>query len=119
MDGRRVRDYREFMNSAHLRRSAVTWVAAYAVALHALLSAIAPIAPAIAADPLAVLCTHDTDDSGAPARNDHPCAAICAAMGHGLAAITPPGMTAAVALTMTDEYPYAFAQIIISAQPAQ
>jgi len=71
-------------------------VAAYAVALQALLSAIAPIASAIPADPLAVLCTH-TDDSGAPARNDHPCAAICAAMGHGLAAITPLGTIALLA----------------------
>jgi holo-[acyl-carrier protein] synthase len=35
-----------------------------------------------------------------------------------LAAITPAGMIAAVALTMTDEYPYAFAQVIISAVPA-
>ena len=35
-----------------------------------------------------------------------------------LAAITPAGMTAAVVLTMTDEYPYAFAQVIISAVPA-
>ena len=35
-----------------------------------------------------------------------------------LAAITPPGMQAAVALTMTDEYPYAYAQVIISAVPA-
>ncbi len=35
-----------------------------------------------------------------------------------LAAITPPGMTAAIALTMTDEYPYAYAQVIISAVPA-
>lgn len=34
-----------------------------------------------------------------------------------LAAITPPGMEAAIALTMTDEYPYAFAQVIISAVP--
>ena len=32
-----------------------------------------------------------------------------------LAAITPPGMRAMVALTMTDEYPYAYAQVIISA----
>jgi holo-[acyl-carrier protein] synthase len=32
-----------------------------------------------------------------------------------LAAITPSGMQAAVALTMTDEYPYAYAQVIISA----
>jgi holo-[acyl-carrier protein] synthase len=35
-----------------------------------------------------------------------------------LVALTPPGMTADVALTMTDEYPYAFAQVIISAVPA-
>ena len=34
-----------------------------------------------------------------------------------LARITPPGMTASIALTMTDEYPYAFAQVIISAYP--
>ena len=33
-------------------------------------------------------------------------------------AITPPGMVAQVALTMTDEYPYAYAQVIISAVPA-
>lgn len=35
-----------------------------------------------------------------------------------LKAITPGGMLAAIALTMTDEYPYAFAQVIISAVPA-
>jgi holo-[acyl-carrier protein] synthase len=34
-----------------------------------------------------------------------------------LLAITPAGMQAAVALTMTDEYPYAYAQVIISAIP--
>jgi holo-[acyl-carrier protein] synthase len=32
-----------------------------------------------------------------------------------LLAITPPGMVARVALTMTDEYPYAYAQVIIEA----
>jgi holo-[acyl-carrier protein] synthase len=32
-----------------------------------------------------------------------------------LAAITPPGALASIALTMTDEYPYAYAQVIISA----
>ena len=36
---------------------------------------------------------------------------------HRLLAITPPGMLAQVALTMTDEYPYAYAQVIISAVP--
>jgi holo-[acyl-carrier protein] synthase len=34
-----------------------------------------------------------------------------------LRAITPAGMVAQVALTMTDEYPYAYAQVIISAVP--
>lgn len=38
--------------------------------------------------------------------------------GARLRAITPPGMVAQVALTMTDEYPYAYAQVIISAVPA-
>jgi holo-[acyl-carrier protein] synthase len=36
-----------------------------------------------------------------------------------LAAITPPGCVARVDLTMTDEYPYAYAQVIISAEPAR
>ncbi|HVY15900.1 MAG TPA: holo-ACP synthase [Rhodopila sp.] len=36
-----------------------------------------------------------------------------------LAAITPDGMLAEVHLTMTDEYPYAYAQVIISAVPAR
>jgi len=33
-----------------------------------------------------------------------------------LAAITPAGMEPVVSLTMTDEYPYAYAQVIISAR---
>ncbi|MDR3523232.1 MAG: holo-ACP synthase [Acetobacteraceae bacterium] len=32
-----------------------------------------------------------------------------------LADITPPGMQAQIDITLTDEYPYAFAQVIISA----
>lgn len=35
-----------------------------------------------------------------------------------LAAITPSGMLAQIALSMTDEYPYAYAQVIISAVAA-
>ncbi len=35
-----------------------------------------------------------------------------------LQAITPPGLRAELALTMTDEVPYAFAQVIIWAAPA-
>jgi holo-[acyl-carrier protein] synthase len=33
-----------------------------------------------------------------------------------LAALTPPGHAARIDLTMTDEYPYAYAQVIISAE---
>jgi holo-[acyl-carrier protein] synthase len=43
---------------------------------------------------------------------------ITGGAGERLTAITPPGMQAVVALTMTDEYPYAYAQVIISAVPA-
>lgn len=35
-----------------------------------------------------------------------------------LEALTPPGLQPVVALTVTDEYPYAFAQVVISAVPA-
>ena len=34
-----------------------------------------------------------------------------------LQAITPPGLMARMAVTITDEYPYAFAQVVISAEP--
>jgi len=34
-----------------------------------------------------------------------------------LQAITPPGLVARMAVTITDEYPYAFAQVVISAEP--
>ena len=34
-----------------------------------------------------------------------------------LAEMTPPGMTAQLALSVTDEHPYAYAQVIISAIP--
>ena len=35
-----------------------------------------------------------------------------------LAALVPAGMRPRIDLTMTDEYPYAYAQVIISAEPA-
>ena len=34
-----------------------------------------------------------------------------------LVAITPPGLVARIALTLTDEVPYAYAMVIISAEP--
>jgi len=75
------------MNSAHLRRSAVSWVAGYAVALQVLLAAFAPTVPV---GFHATLCTHDADRSDTPVRDEHRCAAICAAMGQGVSALTPP-----------------------------
>jgi hypothetical protein len=78
------------MNSAHLRRSAVSWVAGYAVALQVLLAAFAPFAPIVPVGFHATLCTHDADRSDAPVRDEHRCAAICAAMGQGVSALTPP-----------------------------
>ncbi|MBN8907434.1 MAG: holo-ACP synthase [Alphaproteobacteria bacterium] len=51
-------------------------------------------------------------------RGGQPTLVMTGGAGERLAAITPPGMQALVALTMTDEYPYAYAQVIISAVPA-
>jgi holo-[acyl-carrier protein] synthase len=36
-----------------------------------------------------------------------------------LAKLTPPGMTCVIHVTITDEYPYAQAQVIIEARPAE
>ncbi len=46
-----------------------------------------------------------------------PTLAITGGAARRLLAITPLGMVAQVALSMTDEYPYAFAQVIVSAIP--
>jgi holo-[acyl-carrier protein] synthase len=51
-------------------------------------------------------------------RGGQPTMLMTGGAGRRLAAITPPGTQALVALTMTDEYPYAYAQVIISAVPA-
>ena len=89
------------MDFGPLRRRAIALAAAYAVALQALLSAFAPVAlanPANPADPFAVLCSHDAaGGTGQPAQHDLPCAAICAAMGHGIAGAVPPDVFAAIA----------------------
>ena len=47
-----------------------------------------------------------------------PTLALTGGAGARLQLITPPGMRPVVALTVTDEYPYAFAQVVISAEPA-
>jgi hypothetical protein len=86
------------MDSRGLRYRAVALIAAYAVAMQALLSSFVPAAPAIPDIAFAALCLRDgSDGSGHPARHDLPCAAICAALGHGLAGPLPPDIVVAVA----------------------
>ena len=85
------------MERGSVRCRAVALIAAYAVAMQTLLSAIVPLAPAILNDRLAVLCTQDGGGAGGdPARHDLPCAAVCAALGHGVAGPLPPAIAIAV-----------------------
>ena len=87
------------MDLGPFRRPAIALVAAYAVALQTLLAAFVPAAPALPAGPSAVLCSHDAaDGTGRPAQHDLPCAALCAAMGQGIAGPVPPGVVAAIAV---------------------
>lgn len=98
------------MDSRGLRYRAVALIAAYAVAMQALLSSFLPAAHAIPDVAFAVLCLHDRPDgSGQPVRHDLPCAAICAAAGCGVAGPLPPDIVVAfsapqamVALTRVD-----------------
>src|SRR6185369_9086088 len=91
--------YRSSMNLGRLRRRTIALVAAYAMALQTLFAAFVPPAPALLAGSLAVLCSHDADGPGQPARHDLPCAALCAAMGHGVAGPVPPDVVAAFVIT--------------------
>lgn len=86
------------MDFRAIRRAIVALTAAYSMALQALLLAF--VVPQVAAltDPLTVLCSAlGSGDSGAPAKHESPCPAVCAAMGHGLTGALPAGI-AAVAL---------------------
>ena len=87
------------MDSGRFRRRTIALVAAYAVALQMLLSAFIPVAPAGLAGQLAGLCAHDAGDgTGQPAQHELPCAALCAAMGHGISGPVPPGVVVAMAV---------------------
>jgi hypothetical protein len=89
------------MDSSSIRRRTVALIAAYAVALQTLLAAFVPATPALLANPFAVLCSHDADGPdhpGQPAQHEPPCAALCAAMGQGIAGPVPPGVVVAVAV---------------------
>jgi len=50
-------------------------------------------------------------------RGGQPTLVLTGGAGRRLAALVPAGMAARLDLTMTDEYPYAYAQVIISAVP--
>jgi hypothetical protein len=78
------------MEPDRLRHKAVALIAAYAVALQTMLSAFLPIAPAVMALPFAELCMQDrTGGTSPPMRHDLPCAAICAALAHGISGPLP------------------------------
>ena len=51
-------------------------------------------------------------------RGGQPTMALTGGAATRLASLVPPGMTARIDLTMTDEYPYAYAHVIVSAVPA-
>ena len=85
------------MERGSLRCRTIALIGAYAVAMQTLLSAFIPMLPAALADPLAVLCAHDGGGAGGdPAHRDLPCAAVCAALGHGVAGPLPPDIAIAV-----------------------
>ena len=85
------------MDSGRSRRRTIALVAAYALALQGLFAAFVPVATDAVSGSFAVLCSHDAGEgSGQPAQHDLPCAAICAAMGHGIAGAVPPDVVAAV-----------------------
>ena len=86
------------MDLSPVRRRTVALVAAYAVALQTLLAAFVPVGLAAPADSFAALCSHDADGPLQPAQHDPPCAAICAAMGQGIAGPLPTGMVVGVAV---------------------
>ena len=97
MDARTARPYKRAMNSGRLHRRAVALVAAYAMALQMLLSALVPVAPSVMAAASAILCSHDgADGTGQPGRHELPCAAMCAAMGHGVAGSLPSAIAVVV-----------------------
>jgi len=89
------------MDSPHIRRRTVALIAAYALALQGLLLAFVPAGPVSLAGPFAALCAHDSGDGGGqdqPSQHDSPCAALCAAMGQGIAGPLPPAPAVVLAI---------------------
>ena len=86
------------MDLSPARHRTVALVAAYAVALQMLLAAFVPVSLTVPADGFTVLCSHDADGTGQPAQHDPPCAAMCAAIGQGIAGALPTATAVSVAV---------------------
>jgi hypothetical protein len=86
------------MDSGRFRRRTIALVAAYAMALQSLFAAFVPAALGLSAGPYAMLCSLDADGPGQPAQHDLPCAALCAAMGHGVSGPVPPDVVVTIAV---------------------
>jgi hypothetical protein len=95
MDGGTAPAYRTDMDSAILRRRAVALLAAYAMVLQTLLLGMVAATPPNLS--FGVLCSHDTGGTGLPIEHDQPCAAVCAALGHGIAGPVPPDVVVGIA----------------------
>jgi hypothetical protein len=81
---------------ARLRCRMIGLVAAYAVALHALLTGLAPVVPVALQNSPSIVCTHGGDRSNVPADHDSPCAAMCAALAQAFAAVASPATAEAI-----------------------
>jgi hypothetical protein len=85
------------MDCVALRRRAVALLAAYAVALQSLLAGVLAAGPSAQLTSFAVLCSHNTDSVPMPADHDWSCAALCAALGQGIAGAIPRAAVIALA----------------------
>ena len=90
------------MEPRSLGRRTVSLIAAYAMALQALWSASIPVDLSVLASPVLALCSHDeAGGTNPPIQHDLPCAAVCAALGHGMAGPLPPVVGAAYGAPQT------------------
>jgi hypothetical protein len=88
------------MQSRALRRQAVALIAAYGVALQALLSAFALAMPQTMAAPFASFCVQNSSGGAShPLPHEPFCAAVCAALGHGVAGPLPSATVVATSAT--------------------
>src|SRR5690242_18578685 len=85
VDAAKAPAYRTCMVSDRFHRRTIALVAAYAVALQAIFLTFVPVAPANPTGLLDVFCSRDgANGTGHSPEHDLPCAAMCAALGHGV-----------------------------------